>query len=307
MAAKFQQPGPRTFRGDALVISIPKSGRTWVRTFLSAYFCEKAGREFQLDPWQDGSGLRPRIVFTHDLFEHRTKGDRWDRVRGKYLVPAAELRRARVILLARDPRDAFVSHFVQLVHRSSDTPPELKTTSASALLRHPAHGIVSIIRIMNGWLKELPPTTGHFDLVRYEDLRADPPAHFTDLLRALGENEPATAPFAHALAFSDFENMKRLEAGGKFDSKDPDPGQPGRSRIVQGAARQSGRVRGVSDGGGSSLRRGRDGTNWIPASATRPEHDLFFREARGTFASPCEASIFSAKAPCCPPRLLQHA
>ena len=25
--------------GDALIVSIPKSGRTWVRTFLCAYFC----------------------------------------------------------------------------------------------------------------------------------------------------------------------------------------------------------------------------------------------------------------------------
>ena len=31
----------------------------------------------------------------------------WDRIRGKYLVPARELTRARVILLVRDPRDAF--------------------------------------------------------------------------------------------------------------------------------------------------------------------------------------------------------
>lgn len=38
--------------GDAIVISIPKSGRTWVRTFLCAYFCERHGRPFTLEPEQ---------------------------------------------------------------------------------------------------------------------------------------------------------------------------------------------------------------------------------------------------------------
>ena len=44
----------------------------------------------------------PRLIFSHDLFEHRTKGDLWDRIRGKYLVPKKELRRAKIVLLVRD-------------------------------------------------------------------------------------------------------------------------------------------------------------------------------------------------------------
>ena len=70
--------------GDALVVSIPKSGRTWVRTFLCAYFCERLGQPFTLEPEQYG-GV-PRIIYTHDLFEQRTKADRWDKLRGKYLI-----------------------------------------------------------------------------------------------------------------------------------------------------------------------------------------------------------------------------
>lgn len=205
--------------GDALVISIPKSGRTWVRTFLSAYFCGKTGQPFVLDPWASPGGTRPRLVFTHDIFEHRTKGDRWARLRGKYLVPRAEIERARRVLLARDPRDAFVSHYVQLVHRSPDTPAHLKALSVSQLLRHPAHGIRSIIEIMNGWRRELRPDEGKSTLVRYEDLRADPPAHFRRLLHALGEETVEETALAEALEFSSFANMKRLEDRGAFASK----------------------------------------------------------------------------------------
>ncbi len=73
--------------GDAIVVSIPKSGRTWVRTFLCAYFCEKIGQPFTLEPEQY-KGV-PQIIYTHDLFEQRTKADRWDKLRGKYLIPRA--------------------------------------------------------------------------------------------------------------------------------------------------------------------------------------------------------------------------
>src|SRR6266576_1551453 len=100
--------------GDVIIVSIPKSGRTWVRTFLCAYFCQRRGYAFTLEPERYEDSAIPRIVYSHDLFEHRTKGDLWDRVRSKYLIPAKELRRAKIILLARDPRDTFVSLYLQM-------------------------------------------------------------------------------------------------------------------------------------------------------------------------------------------------
>src|SRR5690242_17944875 len=36
--------------GDAIILSIPKSGRTWLRAFLCAYFCKRFGLEFTLRP-----------------------------------------------------------------------------------------------------------------------------------------------------------------------------------------------------------------------------------------------------------------
>ena len=154
--------------GDALLVSIPKSGRTWVRTFLCAYFCEKIGQPFTLEPEQY-KGV-PRIIYTHDLFEQRTKADRWDKVRGKYLIPPRERNRLPIILLARDPRDAFVSLHVQLTRRTRETPDELKEKSASELLRDPAFGIQSMVEVMNRWLAEWSGRSD-FLLLRYETLR----------------------------------------------------------------------------------------------------------------------------------------
>ena len=220
--------------GDALVVSIPKSGRTWLRTFLCAYYCEKLGKPFTLEP-EKFQGV-PRIVYTHDLFEQRTKAGRWDRVRGKYLIPWRDRRRLPVVFLARDPRDAFVSHFIQLTRRTKETPEKLKRKSISELLRDRAFGIESIVEVMNGWLAEWRDRR-NFLLLRYEDLRHAPGPGFRQLLELLGEKEIDPEAFAQALAFSDFRAMRARESGGRFESKilrAGDPADPESFKVRRG-------------------------------------------------------------------------
>src|SRR5438034_4644136 len=48
MRRNFSSRAPELSGGQAIILSIPKSGRTWVRTFLCAYFCKHYGREFTL-------------------------------------------------------------------------------------------------------------------------------------------------------------------------------------------------------------------------------------------------------------------
>ncbi len=229
--------------GDAIVISIPKSGRTWVRTFLCAYFCERHGRPFTLEPEQYGPSGIPRVIFSHDRFEQRTKADFWDRLRGKYLIPAKELKRNPIILLARDPRDAFVSHHVQLVRRTAETPDTLKQKSVSDLLRDPNFGIRSITETMNGWLREFSDRE-NFTLIRYESLQTAPAENFCKLLAVLGEALPDERAFSHALTFSDFDNMKKLEAAGAFNSKIL---RPGDARDPESFKVRRGKVGGYAD------------------------------------------------------------
>src|SRR5215813_5482410 len=209
--------------GDAIILSIPKSGRTWLRAFLCAYFCRRFGLEFTLRTGRYDLPGFPRVVFSHDLFEHRTKGDRWDRIRGKYLVPRRELNRAKIILLARDPRDCFVSLYLQLTRRDPNAPLELRQRTVSEMLRHEKLGVRAIIRTMNRWLNEFSERD-NFTLVRYETLRASPAEHFCDLLAVLGESKPDNSMFQDALEFSRFENMQKLEAAGAFDSNILHPG-----------------------------------------------------------------------------------
>src|SRR5437016_12487990 len=157
--------------GKAIILSVPKSGRTWLRAFLCAYFCKRFGLEFTLRPDRHQDQRIPRVVFSHDLFEHRTKGDRWDRLRGKYLVPRRELNRAKIILLARDPRDCFVSLYLQLTRRDPNAPLRLRHKTVSEMLRDEKFGMRSIVSTMNDWLNEFSERE-NFTLVRYEALRA---------------------------------------------------------------------------------------------------------------------------------------
>src|SRR4030095_6214444 len=135
-------------------------------------------------PWRTdryGEPGIPRLIFSHDLFEHRTKGDRWDRFRGKYLVPRREVARAKIILLARDPRDCFVSLYLQLTRRDPNAPVELRQKTVSEMLRDRRFGIGAIVSTMNDWIGEFSGRD-NFTLIRYEALRAGPAEHFRDLL-----------------------------------------------------------------------------------------------------------------------------
>lgn len=214
---------PRLSGGDAIVISIPNSGRTWIRTFLAAYYCHRFEHQFSLDPESYGDERIPRIIYTHDLYEHFTKTRWWDRFRSKFLVPRDEIRRARILLLARDPRDAFVSHYHELTRRTAETAGELKDRSLGEILRDATHGIELMVSVMNSWMAELGARKDCI-LVRYEDLHRDPAAQFHRVLAALGETQPVQPEFDQALEFSQFGNMRKMEASREYDPKLLQPG-----------------------------------------------------------------------------------
>lgn len=209
--------------GDAIVISIPNSGRTWIRTFLAAYYCARFNHPFSLYPEEYADTQIPRVIYTHDRYEHHTKTRAYERLRSKFLVPGSELKRKPILFLARDPRDTFVSHYLEMTRRTQETADELKRKSASEMIRDPLHGIGLMIQTMNDWMKEFayhPRCT----VVRYEDLQTSPSDHFRRVLNALGESPIAENHFQAALDFSQFGKMKKMEASRTYDPKLLQPG-----------------------------------------------------------------------------------
>jgi hypothetical protein len=126
-------------------------------------------------------------------------------------------------LLARDPRDAFVSHYIEMTRRTAETANELKSQAVGDALRDPIFGIVLIIETMNAWLTEFARRSDCI-LVRYEDLHATPNEQFHHVLAAVGETEPQARHFENALEFSRFGNMRKMEASLDYDRQLLQPG-----------------------------------------------------------------------------------
>src|SRR5690242_21734890 len=74
--------------------------------------------------------------------------------------------------------------------------------------RPPRSTVFPYTTLFRSWLEEFGDRS-HFSIVRYEELRADPPRAFHELLRAIGEKEIDDAVFGPALDFSDFRNMQK--------------------------------------------------------------------------------------------------
>ena len=210
----------RYAEADAIVVSLGKSGRTWLKVFLYSYFCALEKREFTLDPKDLAASKIPKLVFTHDLWGSRTVRKLKDRITGKQLIPPLESRTKPILLLVRDPRDVIVSLFFQITRRSRRYRGVL-----SEMIRHPKFGIHSIIDVMNTWIEEWGGRSD-FKLLRYEDCRTDTKEVFRGVLVFLGFTEIDVEAFHKSLEFSSFENMKAMEAASRFNTGILQPGNP---------------------------------------------------------------------------------
>lgn len=203
---------------DAIFVSVPKSGRTWLRVFLYRYFSATCRVNFTLNEKEIFAGPLPKLIFTHDLWEHRATARPKDRWRGKHLVPRRAGLEKKIILLARDPRDVLVSLFFQQskrMHRYKGT--------LSDMLRHPRFGVRLIVDVMNAWIKEWGGRP-NCKLVRYEDCKRDTVSTFRDLVTFVAAAAVDEAAFRGALEFSSFDNMKAMESAGQFDTRILAPG-----------------------------------------------------------------------------------
>ncbi len=235
-----------TFRSaDAFVVSIQKSGRTWVRVFLTAYFSEWGKGNFSVAARPAAASALPVLCYTHDLWEHKAKEQVGERLRGKWLIPREDTLNKPILLVARDPRDVMVSLFFHLQKRAGTFEDDLP-----ALLRHPVFGIKRVVAIMNRWLEEWSDP-GRLYLLRYEDARRDPGKAFSAALRFL---LPTVAldeeALARAVEISSFENMRRLEAGTK--------GAKG-SELVTDLNKEALRPKNADDPDSYKVRRGKVG------------------------------------------------
>ncbi len=201
-------------RADAVIVSFGKSGRTWLRVMLSRFYGFRHGFPETALIGFDNFHLRdrriPKIFFTHDNYLKDYTGNTDSKV--DYLD-------RKVVLLVRHPADVAVSQYHQWKYRMRPRKkvindyPESDVDLFTFVARHEA-GLVKVIDWMNGWARELHRLPDLL-LVRFEDLKADTAGTLAKVVAFLG-TPGSPEEIAEAVRFGSFENMRRMEAEGRF-------------------------------------------------------------------------------------------
>ncbi len=206
-------------RADVIVLSIGKSGRTWLRVLLNKFLSLHFHLPFGLEDLSNRDSAVPVIEYSHELWKHFSEATISQRLRGKYLIPLEVLRSKKVVLLFRDPRDVVVSMYFQKTRRSHNR----ISCTISEFVRQRRWGIRNMVRVMNEWrerLKDHPQCLW----VSYESMKADTTGEIARILDFIGIAGVNPCHISEAVDFSRFENMKKMEAGGEFQKKSLRPG-----------------------------------------------------------------------------------
>jgi hypothetical protein len=206
---------------DIFVISVSKSGRTWLRVLINKYFSDLYNIPFKIEDLSKYNKSVPKIFYTHELWEHYSHAKFSHKILGKYVLPDKLLLNKKVILMFRDPRDILVSLYFHITKRDKK---ELHMT-LETFMRDKKYGIQRIIQVMNIWRKRLKNHRSCLWL-SYESLRHQTNEVFTNVMRFIEDKEVSANLIKQSVEFAEFENMKKMEARGEFKTKKLTPGDP---------------------------------------------------------------------------------
>lgn len=221
------------------VLSFPKAGRTWLRFILGQVMVGHFGLEsvatlddtIQVTRLSALSPLVPRIAFLHE-------GKPDFRKPGELPQKKESFHGARVLLLARDPRDIAISHYYERRHRFDmwaemyRSDPTLEPVrdrltrysgTLSEFLREEVGSLRTIVEYYNIWAarRDVPRA---FAMLRYEDLHLDPIGSVRSALALFGLEAVPESLIASSVDRSSFDKMQALERSGGVSSKMLRPG-----------------------------------------------------------------------------------
>ncbi|MEM1056844.1 MAG: sulfotransferase domain-containing protein [Bacteroidota bacterium] len=203
-------------RADTVVVSYPKSGRTWLRLLVGRALAEHHGLLEAVEADPDlllrterlaglGSGI-PTVVFSHDDKPHAKPTSEIETDKSRFAD-------SRVVFLHRDPRDVAVSQYFSLTKRTEDG----FSGSISKFIRDEQIGPANHLYYLNVWAraKEALPSVR---FLSYRDLHADTAGELGSLLAYAGAESVSRETLESAVAYGSFDNMRQMEAGGTFKS-----------------------------------------------------------------------------------------
>ncbi|MEQ1519914.1 MAG: sulfotransferase domain-containing protein [Aestuariivirga sp.] len=217
-------------RNDSnIIVSYPKSGRTWQRAAVGIYIANAYGLDARecLDTRHitQAAGL-PSTSYSHNgaNFLHSIDPDH-------FLNANSLLWRGRnILLLVRDPRAILVSGFYHMTSRSMKF-----NGTLSEFVRGPQTGIEKILVAYNRWYK-LGKETRRFVVQSYEGMHANPRSSLHEVLEFVGVTQINEKAIEQALILTNFETLKRLEREGYFKHKslNRQPGKPNGQKVRDG-------------------------------------------------------------------------
>lgn len=212
---------------DLVVLSYPKSGRTWLRAILSRLL----QRRFKIPErlllnganYRDLSPGAPVISFTHD--------EAWGPL-FTLASPEQFFAGRRVALLARHPSDVAVSLYHH--YRSRGSEGKYKSLAHTSLDEFVRVQVPVVVEFLNRHLRHLHASSGL--LVKYEDLHANTHQTLRKLLE-FADLHFSDAEIGDAVQFASFDNLRKLEEssfflGDRLRAADPD--DPNSYKVRQG-------------------------------------------------------------------------
>jgi len=200
-------------RADVLIFSVGKSGRTWLRVLLNKYLSLHFNVPFAIGDLHAESASIPSIKFDHEMWSHYCDASWWHRILGSNIVPAGVLLQKKVVVVDREPRDVAGSLYFHKTKRSRHR----MVTEISTFIRDAHYGVDNVVRVMNLWRQRLAHHP-HCLWIRYEDMKADTRGELRKLISFVGIGDIKETLIDDAVKFSEFENMKKMEANNEFGS-----------------------------------------------------------------------------------------
>jgi len=205
-------------QADCVIVSFPKSGRTWMRVMITRFLQTKFGLDemklLGLKNMHKKNRAIPRVFFTHDNYLKDYTGNSESK---------ADFYGKKVVLLVRDPRDVAVSSFHQRTYRPNPAKRGLRDIevdgeNAPSLFEFACFRVPNIVAYLNAWQADMSNVKDLL-VVRYEDLRTHPHEKMAEILSFMGV--PGTdEAIAEAVEFASFKNLKKLESQNAFGSGD---------------------------------------------------------------------------------------
>lgn len=202
---------------ECYVLSYPKCGRTWLRLLIGKYLCDQFGFPEEQIIHTYGLTAVPGVLRTH--FSHDFSSIKAGFPYHRMPANKNEYANGKVLFMIRDPRDTLVSSYFQATKRVKKF-----EGSMAEFVRDDRFGIKKIVAYYNIWYKnkDLPRA---YQLLRYEDLHHNPVQALTHVLDFMELETIDPALVKTAVAYAQFDNMKKMETAGHISDAKMQPGQ----------------------------------------------------------------------------------